>query len=106
MRPLRGANGVLRSFRFSSAAVIVVILRCRRESVPDGAFSGGALPSSLCRGNYAYATLRSSVVQNAQRVAAAGTLLRHSGHSRTVSSTGSSVLRRAIRAFTGLTTRK
>ncbi len=45
-------------------------------------------------------------VQNGQRLAADGTSLRHSGHFRTSSSTGGSVLRRAISAFTGLTTRK
>jgi hypothetical protein len=45
-------------------------------------------------------------VQNAQRLAATGISLRHSGHGRTVSSTGGSVLRRAISVFTGLTTKK
>jgi hypothetical protein len=45
-------------------------------------------------------------VQNAQRRAARGMSLRHSGHGRTVSSTGGSVFRRAINPFTGFTTKK
>src|SRR5919201_1092693 len=40
------------------------------------------------------------------RRAVRGISLRHSGHSRTVSSTGGSVFRRAISTFTGLTTKK
>ena len=47
-----------------------------------------------------------SLVQNMQRRASAGIELRHSGQSRTVSSTGGSVFIRSISAFTGLTTRK
>ena len=45
-------------------------------------------------------------MQNAQRRAALGISLRHSGHGRTVSSTGGSVFRRAISMFTGFTTKK
>jgi hypothetical protein len=41
-----------------------------------------------------------------QRRASAGIELRHSGQSRTVSSTGGSDFMRFISAFTGLTTRK
>src|SRR5437764_11660826 len=48
----------------------------------------------------------SSAVQNAHLLAATGISLRHSGHWRTVSSTGGSVRRLAISALTGLTTRK
>ena len=53
-----------------------------------------------------YAAAPTCAVQKAQRRAAFGMLLRHSGQSRVVGSTGSSVLRRAISAFTGRTTRK
>ncbi len=45
-------------------------------------------------------------VQNAHRRASRGISLRHSGHCRVVSSTGGSVFRRAISAFTGRTTTK
>jgi len=45
-------------------------------------------------------------VQNAQRLAASGISLRHCGHSRVGTSTGVSVRRRDIRAFTGFTTKK
>ncbi len=47
-----------------------------------------------------------SLVQNMQRRAPAGIELRHSGQSRTVSSTGGSDFARSISAFIGLTTRK
>jgi hypothetical protein len=47
-----------------------------------------------------------SAVQNAQRRAATGMALRHSGHSLVVDSTSGSVLRRAINELTGRTTRK
>src|SRR5213083_2101321 len=47
-----------------------------------------------------------SAVQKAQRRAAIGMSLRHSGHVRVVTSTGGSVLYRRISALTGLTTRK
>ena len=45
-------------------------------------------------------------MQNAQRRAAVGMLLRHSGHSRVSGSAAGSVLRRAMSAFTGRTTKK
>jgi hypothetical protein len=47
-----------------------------------------------------------SDVQNAHLGASTGTSLRHCGHCLVCSSTGVSVFRRAISAFTGLTTRK
>jgi hypothetical protein len=46
-------------------------------------------------------------VQNAQRLAAIGTSLKHSGHFRVVGSGGASPRRiRAVKALTGSTTKK
>src|SRR5579872_3004236 len=51
-------------------------------------------------------TAGTSCVQNAQRVAWMGMLLRQYGQSRVVGSAGGSDLRRAISAFMGFTTKK
>src|ERR1700704_1650025 len=48
----------------------------------------------------------SSTPQNAQRRAATGIELRHSGQSRVVATTSRSVFRRAMSLFTGLITKK
>ena len=62
-----------------------------RRSPPDAAYAAAG---------------GTAAVQNAQRVAAVGIALRHSGQSRVGRSTSGSVRRRAISAFTGLRTRK
>src|SRR5690242_19934749 len=55
---------------------------------------------------FASAITGTSEVQKAQRVALIGMLLRQKGQSRVVGSTGSSVLRRAMSALIGRTTKK
>src|SRR5688572_13949255 len=76
----------------------------RKVTTPEGkSLIAGILSTAHER---AQAAAPTSAVQNAQRLAATGMLLRHSGQSRTVGSTGGSVFRRSIKALIGLTTRK
>ena len=51
-------------------------------------------------------TAGTSAVQNAQRLAFTGILLRHSGHSRVLTGGGEVGLYRSVSVLTGSTTRK